>query len=372
MTPKHVNAGLSRRDFLRVAGLTAGSLLLPACETNGAGLAHGSGAATRVALAQAATYDRAAIRERVFGQIEALGGLADVVHPGDKVGIKVNLTGGMWWESQTGVPAVNSMFTHPEVVRALVEAVLEAGAGEVVIVEGVWDDTSYAVGYTDIAADLGVRLVDLNAPRRGESFITQPVAGGGLVYGDFLLHPILNEIDVFMSVAKMKCHKLAGVTLSMKNLVGITPLQPYQPVGGSNRAKLHGDGEAYRVRLPSVIVDLCRARPIDFALIDGVKTSEGGEGPWIEGWNPVEPGILVAGKNAVATDAVATAAMGFDPGTDGFAAAPFLDCLNHLQLAHEMGLGPYRLEQIEIVGASLDEVRFAFKPCDTTRAGAPA
>jgi hypothetical protein len=64
--------------------------------------------------------------------------------------------------------------------------------------------------------------------------------------------------------------------------------------------------------------------------------------------------------------------MGFDPGTDGFAAAPFLGCLNHLQLAHEMGLGPYRLEQIEIVGASLDDVRFAFKPCDTIRAEAPA
>ncbi len=368
MTPRHTDDGLSRRDFLRVVGLTAGSLLISGSEAKGAGLTRRSGTAAKVALAQAATYDRAVIRERVFGQIEALGGLADVVHPGDKVGIKVNLTGGMWWQSQIGVPLVDSMITHPEVVRALAEAVLDAGASEVVIVEGVWDEASYeAAGFAAIAADLGLTLIDLNRPPRGESFISRTVTGGGLVYEEFPLHPILSEIDVFMSVAKMKCHKLAGVTLSMKNLVGITPLRLYQPTGGSNRAMLHGEGDAYRVRLPSVIVDLVRACPIHFALIDGVRTSEGGEGPWIDGWNPVEPGILVAGKNPVATDAVATAAMGFDPSTAGFAAAPFLDCLNHLQLAHELGLGPYLLDQIEIAGARLDDVRFEFRPCDTAR-----
>ena len=65
--------------------------------------------------------------------------------------------------------------------------------------------------------------------------------------------------------------------------------------------------------MPRVVVDLNRVRPIHLALIDGIKTVEAGEGPWIKTMAPVAPGVLVAGKNPVATDAVAAAVMGFDP-----------------------------------------------------------
>lgn len=361
MTSKHT---LTRREALRAAGLLASGALIPGLRPDHEALARWNEAPPKVALAQADSYDRDLIRQQVRGQIEALGGLADVVHPGDKVAIKVNLTGGTWWQSQIDFPAVESMVTHPEVVRALVEVVLEADPAEVSIVEAIWDDQSYDLwGYTEIADDLGVKLVNLN---ESEEFITRPVGKGALVYKEFKLHPILDETDVFMSVAKMKCHASAGVTHSMKNLVGITPLQLYMQSGDSNRTALHGPGDAYRTRLPGVIVDLNRARPIHFSLIDGVKTSEGGEGPWLEGWSPVEPGLLVAGKNPVATDAVATAAMGFDPDTKGFTAEPFLFCLNHLQLASGLGLGPHRLDEIEIVGAALDDVRFPFRPYGAT------
>jgi uncharacterized protein (DUF362 family) len=61
-----------------------------------------------------------------------------------------------------------------------------------------------------------------------------------------------------------------------------------------------------------VILDLNRARPVHLALIDGIKTAEGGDAPR-GSFNPVQPGVLIAGKDPVAADAVATAAMGFDP-----------------------------------------------------------
>lgn len=367
MTDKQDDYGLSRRDFLRASGLAAGSLMIPGLPLDDDSLPRWAGAPPKVALAQVTTYERAAIREQVRGQIEALGGLGDVVRPGDKVAIKLNLTGGTSWEGQISVPAVESMVTHPEVVRALAEAVLDAGAGKLYIVESIWDLASYSTwGYSAIAKDLGATLVNLNTYRPGDAFITRKVEGGGLVYNEFTLNPVLDEIDVFMSAAKMKCHLLAGITLSMKNLIGIVPLPLYQINRSDPRTALHGPGNAAQVRLPSVIVDLNRARPIHFSLIDGVKTSEGGEGPWIAGWNPIEPGILVAGKNPVATDAVGAAAMGFDPATSGFAADPFLYCLNHLQLASKMGLGPYHLDEIEIVGAALDDVRYPFKPCQST------
>ena len=48
------------------------------------------------------------------------------------------------------------------------------------------------------------------------------------------------------------------------------------------------------------------ARPIDLAIIDGIASISGGEGPWIPGVKPNHPGLLVAGTNCVCTDAVAT------------------------------------------------------------------
>jgi uncharacterized protein (DUF362 family) len=127
------------------------------------------------------------------------------------------------------------------------------------------------------------------------------------------------------------------------------------------RSSFHGTAQEMGARLPRVIVDLNRARPVDLALIDGIKTTEGGEGPWINAMSPVEPGLLFAGKDPVATDAVATAAMDFDP-TEVRSHAPFLQSDNHLNIAHEWGLGTNRLDQIEVVGPSIQDVVHKFAP----------
>jgi uncharacterized protein (DUF362 family) len=365
MTHEHA---LSRRDFLKTAGAFAGGVLVPNLLPGRATPAsRWAGPAPKVALAQATGYERAAIREQVQAMLDALGGLGDVVHRGDRVAIKPNLTGGTWWQTQIRVPAVESMVTHPEVVRALAEAVLDAGAARLYIVEAVFDGPSFTLwGYKDIADDLGATLIDLNSPAPAKSFVAQPVGDEGLIYETFTVNPILTEVDVFMSAAKLKCHASAGVTLSMKNLVGMVPVQRYDLGHDGNRSALHGRGQQYQTRLPRVIVDLNRARRIDFALIDGVGTSEGGEGPWLEEWTPLEAGALVAGKNPVATDAVATAVMGFDPTAESLAETPFLFCENHLRLASEAGLGPYELDEIEIVGAALEDVRREFRPYGAT------
>jgi uncharacterized protein (DUF362 family) len=128
------------------------------------------------------------------------------------------------------------------------------------------------------------------------------------------------------------------------------------------RSAAHGTAEEVGTRLPRVIVDLNLARPIHLALIDGIKTAEGGEVPR-GSFAPVAPGVLLAGKNAVATDAVATAVMSFDPRAD-YPASPFLHAENHLNLAAALGLGTNRLAAIEVVGEAIEDVRFPFHPSD--------
>jgi uncharacterized protein (DUF362 family) len=113
-------------------------------------------------------------------------------------------------------------------------------------------------------------------------------------------------------------------------------------------------------RLPRIVADLCAARPIHLAIIDGIESMAGGEGPWNKGARPARPGVLVAGTNCITTDAVAAAIMGFNPNaTRG--TAPFEKCDNTLLLGEAHGLGTCRLERIEVRGTPIRDARFDFR-----------
>jgi uncharacterized protein (DUF362 family) len=360
---------ITRREFLKLAAVTAG-LVAAGCtpkwlpETPGQVTLPVSkpAALAQVALAQAENYERVLIKQKVQAMLEGIGGLDDVVKPGAKVAIKVNLTGGMYFQPPAGFSAPESYVTHPEVVRAVGELVADAGARELYIVEAVYDQDSYpAWGYEAVAKDLGATLVDLNFPAPYHDFALTPSGKDWFIYENFFFNPILNEIDAFISVSKMKCHYNCGITLSMKNLVGLVPYGRYRLAEDHWwRSALHGNGDEANRRLPRVILDLNRARPIHLALVDGIMTAEGGEAPR-GSFAPVQPGLLVAGKNALATDAVATAAMGFDP-TIQPPAPPFIRSDNYLEMGRELGLGTNRLKEIEVIGAQIDEVQYPFEP----------
>ena len=113
-------------------------------------------------------------------------------------------------------------------------------------------------------------------------------------------------------------------------------------------------------RVPRIVADLVAARPVHLAVIDGIRSMTGGEGPWIPRCRPVSPGVLIAGLNPVTTDAVGTAVMGFDPMADR-GRAPFETCDSTLRLAEEHGAGTRDLSRIEVVGTAIHEARFDFR-----------
>jgi len=362
---------LTRSEFLRAASITAAGLVLSSCQPKPqAGPTPSAGQSTTpvpktpvVAIGRVQTYDQAAVAKQVQTLIEQLGGLGDVVKPGDSVAIKPNLTGGVSSAAVPGYSAIESFITHPEVVRALIKQVQAAGAKEVYIVESVYEWASYTDwGYEEIAKDTGAKLIDLNDPKPYSDFVEMSVGPDSYIYKSFILHPLLKDINVFMSVSKMKNHDSAGVTHSMKNLYGLAPLKHYRLSASDNyRSAFHGSESEMRTRLPRVIVDINRARRINFSLIDGIMTAEGGEGPWIASMKPIQPGLLFAGKNPVATDSVATAVMGHNP-QGAYPDSPYFRTDNHIQLAYEMGLGTNRLDEIEVRGASISEVQQHFNP----------
>jgi uncharacterized protein (DUF362 family) len=318
-----------------------------------------------VVIVKAETYNRKLVRQQVQAVLDAIGGIEDIIKPGDSVAIKINLTGGTWDTSPHSVPRTESYWTHPEVVRALGELLRDAGAKKLYIVEGIFTPDSFAEGgYEEIAGPINAALVDLNRPDPYSEFSTTAVGEGWLVYKNFLFNRVLDDVNAFISVPKMKCHVTCGVTVAMKNLIGLGPMPFYRVQStDNNRTAFHGGPAGQddaKHRLPRVVVDLNRARPIHLALVDAISTTDGGEGPWVENTQLQTPHLLIAGKNAVATDAVATAVMGFDPAAN-YPASPFLHSDNHLNIAHILGLGTNDLAEIEIKGiSSLDEVRQNF------------
>ncbi len=365
---------ISRRDFLGLMGATAASLALAGCQSattpNNTGDAA-AGTAVRpagsvmgppnVAIAQATSYDPTELRQKVRSLIDALGGFKGLIHTGDKVAIKPNLTGGVSVQPLLGVSAIESYITHPEVVRALGEAVLDAGAKQLYIVESVYEDASWSEwGYQDVAKALGAQLVDLNSTYPYNGYVKVPVGTGSYIYDQFTLNGILNDVNVFMSVPKMKTHNTAGITLSMKNLFGIAAARNYRLSDQDNiSTAFHGTCNEGPDRVPHVIVDLNRARPVNFALIDGIMTSEGGEGPWIPTMRAKVANVLIAGLNPVATDTVAAAVMWFDA-TASSSQAPFNGAANHIAMAAEKGLGTNKLAEIKVSGPAIKDVMTQF------------
>ena len=110
----------------------------------------------------------------------------------------------------------------------------------------------------------------------------------------------LKQVDWIVSLAKLKTHHWAGVTLSLKNLFGVMPGIYY----GWPKNVLHLAG------INQCILDIAATVKPHFAIVDGIVGMEG-DGP-IMG-TPKEAGVLVMGRNLTAVDATCARIMGIDP-----------------------------------------------------------
>lgn len=318
-----------------------------------------------VAIARCEDYAPARVEAVVRDLVAQCGGLNGIVKAGSTVVIKPNITAGGRVATLDGLPTTETYVTHPSVTRAIALLAREAGAKRLILVEGWGLDIWEANGYGKMLRELNAEPLNLDDPAPASDFLQVPVRDHFEL--DWIwLHQTIAEADAFISVPKMKCHANCGITLAIKNVFGCTPLPRYrQRPDEQARTAMHA-GHWSR-RLPRILVDVLRARPIDFCVVDGISTIDQGEGPWNNGTagiriRTVRPGILVAGRNPVAVDAIGTAVMGFDPQAKP-QEAPFSSALNHIALAAEAGLGTNRLEEIEVRGMSVQEALFQFTPC---------
>ena len=340
-----------------------------------------------VAIQRCASYEPALVRRQLDAALDGIGGLGSLAR-GKTVTIKINMTGAA--REVGGLPASRTYHVHPHVVAALCAALDQAGARRIAIVEGWYNHEPVQTVLANAGWDLeavqaagGHKVVFENTRNRGhwDGYRELKVPWGGYLFPAFLLNGWYEQTDVFVSVGKMKDHATAGITMAVKNLFGITPTALYgddapnedsvearvgplhlnqRPLPAGVPAQLGANPPtAAGARVPRIVADLLGARPVDLAIIDGVDSQKGGEGYWNEDVRPVQPKLLFAGRNAVCTDAVCAAAMGYNP-MAAHGHFPFPG-ENHLQWAAEAGIGTHDPARIELPGLDLQAARFPFR-----------
>jgi uncharacterized protein (DUF362 family) len=350
-----------------------------------------------VAIARCKTYglQLTPTMRRLF---DGIGGLGKLVN-GKTVAIKVNLT---------GAPSIRlkhephglAHWTHPSVIGTTVKLLSEAGAKRIRILESPWSTAEPIEEYILAAnwdpsyilnAGTNVEFENTNFLGNAKKYSRFDVPNGGHLFKTYYLNHSYEDCDVFVSIAKLKEHGTTGVTMSMKNCFGITPCTIYGdgaggvdeptiiPRGGRGTVFHNGAKQPAKIaptenslttprdggyRVPRAVADLVAARPIHLAIIDGVESMAGGEGPWVTnipgGPRRISPGVMIAGLNPVCTDAVGTAIMGFDPMADR-GTAPFEHADNMLRLAEELGVGTRDLRKIEVVGMTIADSLYPYR-----------
>lgn len=270
---------------------------------------------SRVILTKCPSYKMEPLREALGKTLGPLGGMESFVEPGQRVLLKPNLL--------SAKDPSRAVTTHPNLVEAVIEEVRRIGAvpfigdspgGAIRGIRRVWTNT----GMEEMAERTGVELVSFEASG------SKAIEFGKYTF--FISKPVL-EADVIISLPKLKTHSLTLLTCAVKNMFGVIP--------GFHKGEQHKlypkPGE-----FADMLVHLYKLVTPSLSIVDAVLAMAG-NGP--SSGDCVELGLLAAGDDAVAIDAVIADVVGFREG--------FVDTT---RIANEMDLGEGDVRNIAILG----------------------
>jgi uncharacterized protein (DUF362 family) len=363
---------LNRRDFLRMSALTVAGAAVAACARTPAptALPEAEPAAAPQLTARVAAIRGNDLDTMTREALEAVGGAQKIVNPGETVFIKPNMVT-LPWAHLGRDPFVLGECAKPEIAIAVAEECLRAGAAEVIIGDGSqmprfdWKYATTLDGSTNLAAEaqrlssryegkVTLACLEVDTPE----WIEVPTS---ISLGKVAISSLVTRADRVISIPVIKTHRWAGLTLSLKNFIGITPLKRYGWKNAPNydRVLLHKNDytpEAFA----QLYLDIVSAVKPDLAIIDGSIGMEGNGPSASEGGTPVDmrdrlgSWLLLASTDLVAADATAARVINHD--------VAYVERI--LTMAHGQGLGVIRQGAIEVVGERLDDLRVEWRPAE--------
>ena len=210
--------------------------------------------------------------------VDALGGIKQFVKPGQRVVIKPNMS-----FASKPVRAAN---TSPEVVREVALMCAEAGASRIAVLDYVLNDPNDCLKRSGIqAACADVANASVRNVQAKRLFTPVEVKGGKQLKSLSVVTEVL-DADVLIAIPRGKSHSSAGVSLSMKGMMGLI----------YDRAAFHS-----RYDLHDSIVDMMTVLKPSLVVVDGTSILSTG-GP--SGPGKVIPlNLVIASTDMVAADA---------------------------------------------------------------------
>jgi uncharacterized protein (DUF362 family) len=238
--------------------------------------------------------------------------------------------------------------THVDGVRALLEFLRERYDGKITIGESAEVPTMEPYrrfGYTDLVRDFSVELVDLS---EGD-WVPVDVYDSSLGKMTLRYSKQVADSDYRIVIGPAKTHNVVVATLSIKNLaMGSLYCKPGPGAGipnpESDKHKMHQGHPVHNLNL-YLLTRYCKP---DLSIIDGYLGMDG-DGP-IDG-KPVEWQVAIASRDPVAADCLTAHMMGF-PITE----------VGYLWYCAKKGIGVGDLEQMEVLGADVQECCRRFEP----------
>ncbi len=283
---------------------------------------------TQVYAASCPDYEQAEACIRAL--VEQMGGMGRFVRPGERIVLKANLL--------RAAPPESAICTHPAVVEAVAKLVKEAGGTPVIcdspggalhkeaVLRSLYEKTGMAAAAAAAGAELAL----------DPSTRTVSLPEGKVLRQAEIITPVA-EADGVIDLCKMKTHVLMSMTGAVKNLFGVIP--------GLSKVGYHATHPDHET-FADVLLDLTGYVKPRLSLMDGILAMEG-DGPGSSG-TPRQAGLLLASANPLALDTAAGAIMNL-PRQD-----------NPVLLAAERrGLTPCRMEDVELIGGTVEELRMA-------------
>ena len=253
----------------------------------------------------------------VAAALAALGGIGKFVKKGDFVVIKPN--------AGFANPPAWATTTHPDTVAAIAKACLDAKAKEVLILEfpqGAKPEKCFdRCGLTAALASLSGVKTKLLTPA---DFQKVDVKGGVALKSVEVSKAVLSA-DVFINVPAAKSHFQSGVSLGLKNHMGLI----------KDRQAFHT-----ALELHQAIADLGRVLKPNLTILDATRAllTNGPAGPG----ETSEPGRMIVGRKVTSVDAYGLTVAKFNNKAMTPADA------RHIEFAGKAGLGEVDVAKMKV------------------------
>jgi uncharacterized protein (DUF362 family)/Pyruvate/2-oxoacid:ferredoxin oxidoreductase delta subunit len=234
-------------------------------------------------------YHYPSLRQSIFEMMDSLSG--EQIQKNSRVVIKPNLL----------APASpgRAIVTHPLVVKAVAEYVLDRGATPQI-------SDSTAVGSFDkVLKDCGIKEALSGLKVEYKEFKESSVVDVGEPFKKIEIASDALNADVLINLPKLKTHMQMTLTLGVKNLFGC--------IVGMKKPEWHFRTGVNREMFAQLLVKIYGAVNPSITLMDGILSMEG-QGPGKRG-EPRHLGVLLGSNNAAALDMTVCRMLGISPDT---------------------------------------------------------